>query len=57
MKLKNEFLKTLCREKLFNIPSWDSITEEVEKVSLEELNYFAKKALVQNEKFHIIIDC
>lgn len=53
---KNEFLKTLCREKLFNIPSWESITEEVEKVSAEELRYFVKKAIIQNKKFHIIID-
>ncbi|HEK9598654.1 TPA: insulinase family protein, partial [Streptococcus equi subsp. equi] len=54
---KVEFLKTLCREKLFNIPSWESVTGEIEKVSLNELNQFAKDALMQNKQFHIIINC
>ncbi|HEK9870759.1 TPA: insulinase family protein, partial [Streptococcus equi subsp. equi] len=48
---KVEFLKTLCREKLFNIPSWESVTGEIEKVSLNELNQFAKDALMQNKQF------
>ena len=52
---KNEYLKTICREKLFDIPSWDSIAEELELISLDELKSFSKKAIIQNRNYHIVI--
>ncbi|MCR5027051.1 MAG: insulinase family protein [Methanobrevibacter sp.] len=54
---KNELLKTLCREELFNIPSWESISKEVESVSLTELQNFMEQSIMKNQNTHIIIDC
>lgn len=53
---KNEYLKTICREKLFDIPSWDSIAEELELISLDEFKRFSKKAIIQNRNYHIVLN-